>query len=193
MDISLEKIDIIRDRTGVSYKEAKEALEAASGNVVDALINIEDAGNKKWTETMTESISVKGSEAMDKLKSILNAGNVSRIRVKKDEYIILDIPVTAGAIGAVIIPQITAVGAAVALLTKCTIEVERPNKEVITVNDVITNTADDIATKIKNVAGDIKKATGNMQKEDPEVENFTYQTSVDFDTTTDNDDNTYKQ
>jgi hypothetical protein len=194
MDITLEKIDIIRDRTGISYKEAKEALEAASGNVVDALISIEDAGDKKWTETMTESISVKGTEAMDKLKSILNTGNVSRIRVKKDEYIILDIPVTAGAIGAIAIPQFTAIGAAVALLTKCTIEVERPNKEVITVNEVINNTADDIATKIKNVAGDIRKATGNMQnKEDEDVEKFTYQTSVEFDTTTDNDENPYKQ
>jgi hypothetical protein len=194
MDITLEKIDIIRDRTGISYKEAKEALEAASGNVVDALISIEDVGNKKWTETMTESISVKGTEAMDKLKSILNTGNVSRIRVKKDEYIILDIPVTAGAIGAIAIPQFTAIGAAVALLTKCTIEVERPNKEVITVNEVINNTADDIATKIKNVAGDIRKATGNMQnKEDEDVEKFTYQTSVEFDTTTDNDENPYKQ
>lgn len=194
MDITLEKIDIIRDRTGVSYREAKEALEAASGNVVDALISIEDSGSKKWAETVTESISVKGTEAMDKLKAILNAGNVSRIRVKKDEYVILDIPVTAGAIGAVIIPQITAIGAAVALLTKCTIEVERPNKEVITVNDVITNTADDIASKIKNVAGDLKKAAGNMQhKEDEDVQNFTYQTSVEFDTTTEDEESPDKQ
>ena len=194
MDITLEKIDIIRDRTGVSYKEAKEALEAAAGNVVDALINIEAEGNKKWTDTVSESISVKGSEAMDKLKAILSAGNVSRIKVKKDDYIILDIPVTAGAIGALAIPLYTAVGAAVALLAKCTIEVERPNKEVITINEVITNTADDIALKIKNVAGDIKKATGNMQrKEDEDIEKFTYQTSVEFDTTTDNKENPEKE
>ena len=82
MDISLEKVDIIRDRTGVTYKEAKEALEAANGNVVDALINIEEAGDKRWTET----ISVKGSEAVEKLKGIVKSGNVNRIRVKKDDY-----------------------------------------------------------------------------------------------------------
>ena len=193
MDITLEKIDIIRDRTGVSYKEAKEALEAASGNVVDALINIETTGNKKWAESVSESITGKGTEAMDKLKAILNAGNVSRIKVKKDDYIILDIPVTAGAIGALAIPVFTAVGAAVALLSKCTIEIERPNKEVITINDVITNTADDIASKIKNVAGDIKKATSNMQRKEEDIEKFTYKTSVEFDTTTDNLENTNKQ
>lgn len=154
MDISLEKVDIIRDRTGVSYKEAKEALEAAGGNVVDALINIEAEGEKRWTETM----SVKGNEAVDKLKGMVKSGNVNRIRVKKDDYVILDIPVTAGAISAVVIPQITAIGTAVALLSKCTIEVERPNKETINVTEAITNTADDIASKIRNVADDIKCA-----------------------------------
>ena len=34
MEITLEKIELVKDRTGVSYKEAKEALEFAGGNVV---------------------------------------------------------------------------------------------------------------------------------------------------------------
>ena len=152
MDISLEKVDIIRDRTGVSYKEANDALKAANGNVVDALINIEEAGDKRWTDT----ISVKGNEAVDKLKGIVKSGNVNRIRVKKDDYVILDIPVTAGAISAFVVPQLTAIGTVVALLSKCTIEVERPNKQTINVTEAITNTADDIANKIKNAAGDLK-------------------------------------
>ena len=42
MEITLEKIELVKDRTGVSYKEAKEALEAADGSVVDAIIAIED-------------------------------------------------------------------------------------------------------------------------------------------------------
>jgi hypothetical protein len=174
MDISLEKVDIIRDRTGVSYKEAKDALEAANGNVVDALINIEEAGDKRWTET----ISVKGSEAVDKLKGIVKSGNVNRIRVKKDEYVILDIPVTAGAISAVVIPQLTAIGTAVALLSKCTIEVERPSKQTINVTETITNTADDIANKIKNVAGDLRNMKASVTGQ-----NTTGQNTADRNTT----------
>ena len=42
MEITLEKIELVRDRTGVSYKEAKEALEAANGSVVDAIVAIEE-------------------------------------------------------------------------------------------------------------------------------------------------------
>lgn len=152
MDISLEKVDIIRDRTNVTYKEAKEALEAANGNVVSALINIEEAGDRRWTET----ISVKGSETVDRLKGIIKSGNVNRIRVKKDNCVILDIPVTAGAIGAVAIPQLTAIGTVVALLSKCTIEVERPNKQTINVSNAITNATEDIANKIKDTADELK-------------------------------------
>lgn len=201
MDISLEKVDIIRDRTGVSYKEAKDALEAANGNVVDALINIEDAGDKRWTET----ISVKGNEAVDKLKGIVRSGNVNRIRVKKDDYVILDIPVTAGAISAVAIPQLTAIGTAVALLSKCTIEVERPNKQTINVTEAITNTADDIANKIKNVTGDFRNNKAGVTGQNTtladavdtfgaeNMENYTFKTNDYTDASNVNVDDTFTQ
>ena len=43
MELTLEQIELVKDRTGASYKEAKEALEFAGGNVVDAIIYIEDS------------------------------------------------------------------------------------------------------------------------------------------------------
>ena len=48
-EITLEKVDLIRERTGVSYTEAKEALEAGNGDVVDALIYIENKKKSKST------------------------------------------------------------------------------------------------------------------------------------------------
>ena len=158
VDITLDKIDIIRDRTGVSYKEARDALMLANGNVVDALINIEESNNKNWTE----SISVKGSELVDKLKSIVNTGNINRIRIKKDDVVILDIPVTAGAISAVLMPKIAALGTAAALLTKCTIEVERKNNGKINVNDKISTVVSNVADKVKDFADDMKSVSQEM-------------------------------
>ncbi len=160
MEITLEKIDLVKERTGVSYKQAKEALEAAEGDVVEAIIAIEESsccccGDDKganWTET----INAKGTEVVDKLKELVKKGNVSRIRVKKDNLTILDIPVTAGAF-AIFIPQFAAVGAAVALLTKCTIEVERPEKETIYVNEVIASKAEEMTEMVKNKVEDIKE------------------------------------
>lgn len=158
MDITLDKIDIIRDRTGVSYKEAREALTLANGNVVDALINIEESNGKKWTET----ISVKGTEVVDKLKTVVQSGNVNRIKIKKDDGVILDIPVTAGAVSALIMPKIAALGTAVALMTKCTIEVERQNKGTINVNDAINNAVEKAADKVKDLADNVKDVSHGM-------------------------------
>ncbi len=120
-DITLEKIDAIRDRAGVSYREAKEALERAGGNVVDALVDLETKRPSGWTE----EFSVKSGEVVDKVKELVHQGNVTKIRVKQDDKVLVEIPVTLGAISAVFLPQLAALGVLVAVLKRCTIEVVR--------------------------------------------------------------------
>lgn len=136
MDDILQSIDKIRERTGASYKEAKEALEQANGDVLEAIISIEENKDK---DTWTEQFNVAGSEVVEKLKEIVRTGNVNRIKVKKGDYLILDIPITAGAVGAVFMPYITAIGAAVAFVSKCTIEIERPYKSDININEEVAD------------------------------------------------------
>ena len=55
MDDMLEKIDLIRERMGVSYKEAKDALDQSQGNVLDAIILLEEKkeDRKIWTEQIS--------------------------------------------------------------------------------------------------------------------------------------------
>ncbi|WP_347460460.1 hypothetical protein [Clostridium sp. DMHC 10] len=57
-EITLEKIDIIKERTGVTYTEAKEALEASNGNVIDALVYVEKI-LKKMEEQKNSLIPLK--------------------------------------------------------------------------------------------------------------------------------------
>jgi hypothetical protein len=123
MEISLEKIDTIRERTGCSYKEAKKALEKAGGDLVDALILIEEEKEleKKWTE----EISVKGTELITKIKELIKKGNVTKIRVKQDDKILVEFPVTAGAVGALLVPHLAILGVIAAMAARCTLEVEK--------------------------------------------------------------------
>lgn len=79
MEITLEKIELVKDRTGVSYKEAKEALEAADGSVVDAIIGIEESIDMKSKSKFSE----QGAHIVDKVKEAVKKGNVSKIIVKK--------------------------------------------------------------------------------------------------------------
>jgi hypothetical protein len=75
-----------------------------------------------------ESFKVSGDELMSKIKEIIREGNARRIIIKneKDETIV-EFPVTIGAIGAVLAPVFAAVGVIAALVTDCTIVVEKRN------------------------------------------------------------------
>lgn len=161
MEITLEKMDLVKERTGVSYKEAKEALEAANGDVVDAIIALEEGegccGGAIEGGNWTEFMSTKGTEVVDKVKELVKTGNVTRIRIKKDDLVILDLPVTAGAVGMALIGvQLTAIAAVAAVITKCTIEVQRPDKPTINVGDMINNKTEEMTEKFKNKVEDIK-------------------------------------
>lgn len=120
-EITLEKIDIVRERTGLSYREAKEALEKTNGNVIEALIDLESKKQTNWTEEFT----VKSGEVLEKVKGLLHEGNINRIRVKHEGKILVEIPMAIGAIGAIALPQLAALGVLVAVFKRCTIEVVR--------------------------------------------------------------------
>jgi CBS domain-containing protein len=76
--------------------------------------------------THTETIEVTGDDLVAKIKEIVHEGNVRRIVIKDDEgKKVIEIPMTIGVVGALLMPALAAVGAVAALLTKCTIEVER--------------------------------------------------------------------
>jgi len=122
MEIDLEKIDIIRERMGVSYAEAKAALEEANGDVVAALINLEKQAQKaSWTE----EFQVRGNEVVEKVKELVRQGNVTKIRVKREGQTIFELPVTIGAIGAALAPQLAVLGIVAGLITRCTVEIEK--------------------------------------------------------------------
>jgi Domain of unknown function (DUF4342) len=75
--------------------------------------------------TMTESLEVKSGELIDTVKQVIHEGNVRRITIKQDGEVIAEFPLTFGVVGAVIAPALAAIGAIAALVSHCTIEVER--------------------------------------------------------------------
>ncbi len=120
-EITLEKIDIIRGRTGLSYREAKEALERNQGILLDTLIELDEKKETNWTEGFT----VRSGEVIDKVKALIHEGNVNKISIKSEGRTLVEIPVTLGALGAVVLPQIAALGVLIAMFKRCSIEVVR--------------------------------------------------------------------
>lgn len=80
-------------------------------------------------EINKEEIKVKGEQLLGKVKELVKEGNVRRISIKnKDGNVIIEFPLTIGVLGAVLAPFLAAVGAVAALVTDCTISVERKGK-----------------------------------------------------------------
>lgn len=75
--------------------------------------------------TWWESIKVEGGELLDRVKKIVHEGNVRRIIIKQGTRSVAEFPLTVGVVGAVLAPILAAIGALAALITDCTIEVER--------------------------------------------------------------------
>ena len=74
----------------------------------------------------TEEFRVNGEELMSKIKEILKEGNIRRIIIKnKEGKTVFEIPLTLGVVGALIVPQLAALGAVAALLTEATVVVEK--------------------------------------------------------------------
>lgn len=121
---NLDKVDLVRKRMSVSYEEAKLALDSANWDVVEAIVKLE-----KEQESRREEIFVRGSELVEKIKELVKKGNVTKIRVKQDDKVLVEVPVTAGVVGAFLAPQLAVIGGIAALVSKCTLEIERANSE----------------------------------------------------------------
>mgnify|MGYP003575936420 FL=1 len=81
------------------------------------------------TQTYWESIRASGTLLLDTFKSLIREGNVRRVIIKQDGRTIAEFPLTVGVVGAALAPPLAAVGAIAALVTECTIEVERTKDE----------------------------------------------------------------
>ena len=77
----------------------------------------------------TEKFTVDGSEVVEKIKELIHQGNIRRVRLIHKGRPLIDIPLTAGvgvaAVTVLAAPVLAALGAIAALVTECTLEVER--------------------------------------------------------------------
>jgi hypothetical protein len=77
----------------------------------------------------SEEFRVNGEELLSKVKNLVNEGNIRRIIIKdKEGKVIFEIPLTFGILGALIAPQLAAIGAIAALVTEATVVVEKADK-----------------------------------------------------------------
>lgn len=82
----------------------------------------------KTQSTHNEEFKVSGQDIMKKVREIIEEGNARRVIVKNDKGdTIVEIPVTVGVVGALLVPWLAVIGTTVALVSSCTIIIEKRN------------------------------------------------------------------
>lgn len=80
----------------------------------------------------SEKFTISGDKLVEKVKQLIHEGNIRRVRVLHEGRTVLEIPLSIGApaaaIGIMAAPVLAALGAFAALVTECTIEVEKIEK-----------------------------------------------------------------
>jgi len=146
MSINLEQIDELRKRANVTYEDAKNALEKSSGNLIDALVYLEKENKIKPKQNpCSESIFLK------KVKKLIKKGNQTKLVIKKEDIVVLNICVTMAIVITVVAPPIAIVALIFALVTNHKIRIKKNNDEDSEVNkifDKMSVAVNKVTTKI---------------------------------------------
>ena len=81
-------------------------------------------------KTFWQTIETTGDQLLKAITDLIEAGNVRRIRIRQKDRVVAEFPLTVGVVGTLVAPVLAAVGAITALLTECSIDVERVEKPV---------------------------------------------------------------
>ena len=99
---------------------------------------IADSARDKASETFQE-FKLAGNQLVDKLREVIEEGNVRRIVLKKDDRVLFELPLTvgvgAGAAAVLVSPILAAVGAVAALVSDVTLVVEREDESSTTTDE----------------------------------------------------------
>jgi hypothetical protein len=97
--------------------------------------------SQKYTYT------ISGDEVVRKVKQLIHEGNIRRVRIIHKGNTVLELPLSVGApaaaIGIVAVPFLAALGAFAALVTECTIEVEKVESKDTSPGEAANNKKED--------------------------------------------------
>lgn len=117
----LSDVDTIRERMRVSYTDARDALKASDGNIVDALAWLEEHSSGSAKE-----LTALGEQVSEEVQKTLRGRDIADVRVKLLDTIVASLPVGAAGVAAALL----VFGAQ--LISNCSVEVDYAEDEQAT-------------------------------------------------------------
>lgn len=136
MNIDLERIDMLRERAEVSYKDARAALEACDGDILEALIWLEENGNvaedkqEKDRHAQRDHYRKSHADFGRRVESGVKELHRMRFKILKDREILLNLPATVALLVGVITVPISLIVLLAAVLLRYQVIIEKPEDRV---------------------------------------------------------------
>lgn len=173
MNITLEKIDSLRERANVSYQEAKEALEKSEGNMIDAIIFLESENKTVYDRAKREQSRRRERERYEakkekyrsnvddvaiSAKKVFKSLNDTRVVMYNDDRVIFDVSMTVTILTAAFLFPFALGVFVIGLLTGNRFKVIRKDKKTDPLNEVL----DKAAKMSQTVAETLKEKVNNL-------------------------------
>jgi len=129
MEITLEQIEVVKEKANVTYFEAKEALERNQGDILATLIELEQKGKVNLNKDCNSSHSAH--QVKDKIKGIIDKGNQYRFEISKDDQMVLNVNGNVAILIGLFGTPAAVAGIIGAWLTNHKIQIVKPNGEDI--------------------------------------------------------------
>jgi hypothetical protein len=115
MQITLEQVEILKEKAGLGYKEALELLEKTGGDLLKALALLEEDGK----------IAFAADDHEEKLwRKAFKKGREMKIKINRPGGTLFRVPLVLGVIGAVAFPRLASWSMLALLLARCSLEIE---------------------------------------------------------------------
>jgi hypothetical protein len=107
-----------------------------------------------------ETVKLQGEQVVDEVRKLIHEGNVRRVVVKQNSDVVAEFPLTVGVVASVAAPVLAAIGALVALLTDCRIDLERRRPEAAAKKAKVTKKARVAKKAARKAAKKARKTPG---------------------------------
>lgn len=168
--ITIEAIDQVMERVpGATYAEVKEALLKSDGDVIDAIILLQENSAERDKNDEKKSFEDVFGKDSDKIKEeiteLLRKSNVIRIVIEKNGKIIINIPIAVGVVGVVFAPILTLIGLSASVLTKCRIKIENEDEgTTVDLGEFSEEKLNIIKDMVSSATKDVKQAVDKKNK-----------------------------
>ena len=168
--ITIESIDQVMERVpGATYAQVKEALVKCDGDVIDAIILLQDnstqTDEKKDKKSFEDVFGKDSDKIREDVNELIRKSNVIRIVIEKNGKIIMNIPISVGFVGVVFAPILSLIGLSASVIAKYKIKIKNEDEgTTVDLGEFSEEKLNIIKDMVSSAAKDVKQAVDKKNK-----------------------------